>query len=238
MSAVSRSIRSPLSPRLIFDPNAGPLPDTPPEDAETGDPGWRAVPPAIFGFYRDRLSWLALGVTAVVLSYVGGAAMFWFHAILLSEGGPAISWYAHWLLDSTFAFLVLTPALAVIMPLAIWAGAAIVRPGRPRLLLGLYAVIAGGLFALLTTPGPIAHDLIVGRGTWVAKQVTALIGDPNAPLAPVQDYAVPTAMIQQLGAGVAIYLVLTALSALLVRGIVARRRMRMRSVGDRVTIDP
>src|SRR3954447_18486053 len=64
-------------------------------------------------YYREPLSWLALGVTSVILCYGGGAAMFWFHSEHLGEGGPNIPWYVHWLLDSTFGFLVLTPALVL-----------------------------------------------------------------------------------------------------------------------------
>ena len=89
--------------------------------------------------------------------------MFWFHAIALGEGGPAISWYAHWLLDSTFGFIALTPALFLIIPFAAWAAHRLAgdRVGqRPW----LYVALTGGLFALVTVPGPIAHDLFVARG--------------------------------------------------------------------------
>jgi hypothetical protein len=224
-----------LSPRLVFDPDPTSVP-APPGGARTTDggariapraTGWRAVPAALINFYGDRLAWLALGVTSVVLSYVGGLVMFWFHAVELGEGGPAISWYAHWLLDSTFAFLFLTPALAVIIPLAVWAGAMVAGPGRRRAVPWLYAIITGALFSLVTTPGPIAHDLFVGRGTWVADRATELFGDPAAPLAPAQDYELPAALTQQLGAGIMLYLAMTGLSVLVVRAIVTaagRRR--------------
>jgi hypothetical protein len=62
-----------------------------------------------------------LALCAIALTYGGGAAMFWFHAIELGEGGPAISPWPHWGLDSTAGFLGLTPLIAVIVPVAAWA---------------------------------------------------------------------------------------------------------------------
>jgi hypothetical protein len=207
-----------LSPRPIFDPFA-----TVPAVAGIGA-GWRAIPEALRAFYRDRLSWLALGVTSLVLSYGGGLAMFWFHAIELGEGGPAISWYYHWLLDSTVGFVALTPVLAVVIPLAVyWSGivSGLARSFAARM---TYAVLAGGMFAVATVPGPVVHNEFVGRGTWVADRVTAWLGDPSAPLPPVQEYSVSALLSQQLGAAVAIYLVLTLVSMLIVRALMTTRR--------------
>jgi hypothetical protein len=169
-------------------------------------------------FYRDPASRLALLVTALAMCYVGGLAMFWFHAIYLDEGGPAISWVVHWLLDSSFAFVALTPALALIMPFAVWVARA-VAPASGLLIPWLYAAVAGTAFALVTTPGPLAHDLIVGRGTWVAEQVTQAVGDPSSPLTPAADYPPLAAMAQQLGAGVPLYIALMALTVVILRGL-------------------
>jgi hypothetical protein len=200
-----------VSPRLIYDPAAAP--------AETG----RARPVrALLGYYRDPLSWLVLVFTSVVLCYFGGLVLFWYHSVELGEGGPQISWYAHWLLDSTFAFVGLTPPLAVILPAAAWAARALAS--SQQILPWLYAAIAGLLFAAVTTPGPLAHNLIVGRGTWVANQVTAMIGDPSAPLRPAKDYPAVVELGQQFGAAVPLYIVLMGLTVLAVRAAVARRR--------------
>jgi hypothetical protein len=181
-----------------------------------------AAPPltlrAYADFYRDPASRLALLVTTVTMCYAGGLAMFWFHAIYLDEGGPAISWVVHWLLDSSFAFVALTPALAVIMPFAVWVARA-VAPAKKHLVPWLYAAVAGTIFALVTTPGPIAHDLIVGRGTWVADQVTRALGDPSSPLPPAADYPPLAAMAQQLGAGVPLYVALMVLTVVMLRGL-------------------
>ncbi|MFD0742640.1 hypothetical protein ACFQ1L_13130 [Phytohabitans flavus] len=173
-------------------------------------------PRAYVTFYRDPASRLALLVTAITMCYAGGIAMFWFHAIYLDEGGPAISWVVHWLLDSSFAFVALTPALALIMPFAVWVARS-VAPASNHLIPWLYAAVAGTAFALATTPGPLAHDLVVGRGTWVADQVTQAMGDPSAPLPPTADYPPLAAMAQQLGAGVPLYVALMALTVILLR---------------------
>ena len=210
------------SPRIVFDPAAnsaavaiGRL--------RPGVLARRAVR-EYASFYRDRLAWVALGTTTVALCYVGGAIMFWFHSIRLGEGGPAISWYAHWLLDSTFAFVGLTPVLFVLLPLATWAARALAGPSAPHLVPWLYAVICGSLFALATTPGPLAHDLLIGRGTWIATQVTRAIGDPTATLTPAHPYPVLAKLTQQLGAGIPVYVMLTAVSVMVIRGLVTARQ--------------
>jgi hypothetical protein len=177
-------------------------------------------------FYQHRVSWLTLLVTAVALCYVGGGAMFWFHAIALGEGGPAISWYAHWLLDSTFGFIALTPALFLIIPFAAWASHRLAgdRVGqRPW----LYVALTGGLFALVTVPGPVAHDLFVARGTWLADTVTTLIGDPDRPLPPTHSYPIASTLASQFGFAVPTYVLLTAAALILVRWINGRRQRAM-----------
>jgi hypothetical protein len=188
-------------------------------------------------FYRDPVAWVALLITSVLLCYAAGLVMFWFHAEALGEGGPAISWYAHWILDSTFGFIALTPALALIMPIAVWAAAAGTTIA-PRLMPWLYTSVAGVLFALVTVPGPIAHNLIVGRGTWIANQVTQLIGSPGAPPSAVHHYPAIAEMTQQLGFGVILYVVTVAVSLPLIRFAVRPRavfaQLRYRSNADAV----
>jgi hypothetical protein len=174
------------------------------------------------GYYREPLSWLALGITSVILCFGGGAAMFWFHAEHLGEGGPNIPWYVHWLLDSTFGFLVLTPALVLILPLASLVAGSTAGRLAPRAVPAAHAVVAGVVFALVTTPGPVAHDLVVGRGTWVAAQVTRLWGEPGAPLTPVHHYSLLAKLTQQLGFGLPVYVALMVLAVLVIRSIAAR----------------
>ncbi len=58
---------------------------------------------ALRGFYAQPLARRVLLTTSILLTYGGGAAMFWLHAIHRGEKGPAINHWFHWLLDSTLA---------------------------------------------------------------------------------------------------------------------------------------
>src|SRR5439155_8840188 len=113
------SKRISIDARLAFDPTGrataagatGPVPeDSVPSPGSILSPGaaagWavprmRSFQDQLLAFYGDRLAWIALAVSAFIICYGGGAVLFWFHAIYLGEGGPAISPTAHWLLDST-----------------------------------------------------------------------------------------------------------------------------------------
>ncbi|TWP47799.1 hypothetical protein FKR81_31150 [Lentzea tibetensis] len=160
-------------------------------------------------FYSDPIAWVALLITSVLLCYGGGAAMFYVHSIHFREGGPAVSPYVHWALDSTFGWFGLTPVIAVLLPLAV------------RLCRGLpgwaFVLTVGFLFAIITTPGPLAHDLIVARGTPVANVVTQLLGDPSVVLQPPVHYPPLTKMAHQLVAGLPVYVLLSAISYAFVR---------------------
>ena len=58
--------------------------------------------------------------------------------------------------------------LAVILPIAV----TIANRQTGKLSGAYYAMVGGTLFALATVPGPVAHDKLVGRGTWFANQLT------------------------------------------------------------------
>jgi hypothetical protein len=161
-------------------------------------------------YYRDPLAWVALVVFAVLLAYGGGAVMFWFHAIYLGEGGPAISPWLHWLLDSTAGFIGLTPALAIIMPLA----AAVSPGGSAR-----YALTIGTVFAFVTAPGPLLHNALVGRGTWVANHVTALLGNGH-PAAGAPHHIPPIVdMSGQVAVGLPTYIAIAGLALIAMRAL-------------------
>jgi hypothetical protein len=130
---------------------------------------------SIRAFYSRSIGWLALFVTSAFLAYGGGGVMFWFHAVFRGEDGPPIDDLWHWLFDSTLGFLALTPALFFILPLALralsWAR---VKSGRVRA--AAYVVLVGVMFGVVTGPGPLLHNALVGRDTWLAQLAVDLFG--------------------------------------------------------------
>jgi len=165
---------------------------------------WRSRTGALRAYYEDRRAWQRLFLTVLVLFYVGGGAMFWFHAIYRGEKGPPIAPTSHWMLDSTLGLLTLTPAVFLLLPLARWLSG-----GRGR----AEPIFLGGLFALLTTPGPAFHNLIAGEGTPLARLATATLGiDPAvaSKAAPV-DHHVLSEVVLQLAVGLPVYVLLTSL---------------------------
>lgn len=164
--------------------------------------GW----PLIREFYSDRRAWVVLVVTSLFTAYIGGAVMFWTHAIWLKETGPDIPNVAHWLLDSTSGFFGLTPALALILPFA----AQTTRQWR-------YVVTTGTAFALITVPGPIFHDMLVARGTWVADQVTTMMGGQTGPLDEPDKVSVFASIGWQFAIGLPTYILAVALATAVLR---------------------
>lgn len=180
---------------------------------------------AIRDFYRERAAIVALLLCGAVVGYGGGAVMFWFHSIYLKEGGPAISPWLHWFIDSTAGFLGLTPALAVVLPTAAWMVAGrgpSIRPFR-------YALVAGTLLALIAAPAPILHDELIGRGTWLAAQMTDLWGHGHHMTGRPQEVSVVIAMEQQAAVGIPTYV-----AVLWVTVMVARLLARLVIVGRRL----
>lgn len=202
--------------RVLFDPTyrspAQPIPS-----------GWSlpALAQLIRAFYSQRVAWAALAICAAVLVYGGGALMFWYHSIYLGEGGPAISPWLHWFVDSTAGFAALVPALAFILPVA--ARHAWRHPGPAAGLGALratyFALASGTLFALATVPGPVLHDNFVGRGTWFADQLTRMFGDGRT-LPPPHHFAPPVSMSLQLAFALPVYILLMGVSLILIRQMV------------------
>jgi hypothetical protein len=240
LSRLRLSAADPVDPRFVFDPASA--------SAATGLDldlaGSRAIAPVsnsivptslidllrprvaltkITGYYRDRLAWVSLLVTSVILCYAAGLVMFYYHTQMLGEGGPAISWYAHWLLDSTVGFIALTPALLLLLPAATMITKSLAR--NERAVPWLFAVVAGVPFAFLTMPGPLVHDVLVGRGTWLANHVTNMIGNPNAALTASHHYPWDLDLTQQILLGLPLYVVMTRLAVMVVHsGVAAGRR--------------
>jgi hypothetical protein len=169
------------------------------------------------GFYSDRAARLALIVSSLILAYGGGAIMFWFHAIYLQEGGPAISNTTHWLLDSTVGFIGLTPAIALMLPVTAWIATDPAQPFRVRP--AWYAIVGGTMFAFITAPGPLLHNALVGRGTWIADQATAAWGTGQVPVGTPRHFPPLQDMTMQVLAGLPTYIPLMLLCLLVVRGM-------------------
>jgi hypothetical protein len=215
-----------LTARQVFDPAAtptgGPFPIRP-----------RTLVRFYVRYYRAPLAWFGLFVTLVVMAYGGGAVMFTLHAVVLGEVGPAISPMSHWALDSTLGFVGFAPVVALVVPLAAWA--AIRVAGAVRTL--PFALVGGVLFAFAAAPGPIAHDLVVGRGTWLADRVTSVLGgDTTAVVHAHGDSVSQTLSIgSQLAVGVPTYILLMSASLILVR---AALRHRVATVTAAAVLDP
>jgi hypothetical protein len=182
----------------------------------------RACLRMLLAYYREPLGWFGTLMTLAVVAYAGGAVMFVLHAEILGEQGPAISPLEHYALDSTLGFVGLAPLVAVVVPLAAW----LVTSGSGTVRTGPYAVVGGLLFGLATGPAPIAHDLLVGRGTWLADRVTALLS-PSAPhlIAHVHGDGVPQALSigLQIAVGVPAYGLLLLAAVAGARGLTRRR---------------
>jgi MFS family permease len=187
----------------------------------------------VWNFYSDRLGRVALLVTTLFLTYLGGIVMFILHAQLLGELGPSILPVEHWALDSTLGFIGLMPAVALILPLIARYASAPHRPAynvSGRLQTARYALIGGALFALATAPGPIIHDLLVGRGTFLANHVTTVL-NPGAPAMAsmeMSDISPVLSIGSQILVGFPTYALLMWASLIAVRALVrARRRLQV-----------
>lgn len=185
---------------------------------------------ALRTFYSRAEGWLALAVSAVFLTYGGGAVMFWLHAIERGERGPAISDWSHWLLDSTLGFVALSPVLFFVVPFGAWAGGRQATRGDRRRL-WVYIVVVGTLFALMTGPGPLLHNAVAGAGTPVAGLAMRVFGH-DAAVAERSMHAMEhsplTEGLLQVAVGVPVYIGLTWLALCVVR---AWSRSRPRAGG-------
>lgn len=182
----------------------------------------RAGAEAVLAFYRQPLAVAALLLSSLLLSFGGGAVMFYFHAIVRGEQGPAIADAHHWLLDSGLGFVGLTPVLAIILPLGIRAVSRASRFGRQA-----YVLTVAILFTVLTGPGPFLHNQIAGGGTPLARFVTELLGTDAGVAArnlDVHERAPLTEGLLQLAVGLPVYLFFTWLALRALRSAVGFTR--------------
>jgi len=152
--------------------------------------------------------------------------MFWLHAIYRGEKGPSIGYWQHWLLDSTLGFIALTPVVFLLLPAALWTlswqGK---KPGGVRT--GVYVVVVGTLFALVTGPGPLLHNAIAGAGKPLANLATDVFGHDHEIAmrhAEAPERSAFTEGVLQVVVGIPAYALLTLVSIGVVRTVVRGRR--------------
>ena len=191
---------------------------------------WRAAGrwiDMVRGFYGRPIAKLGLLVSAAFLTYGGGAVMFWFHAIVRGEAGPAIDNVHHWLLDSTLGFVALTPVLALILPVAVRHASGI-GGSRSRVRLGVYVGATALAFTAFTGPGPLLHNTVAGAGTPLADLATRIFGENPEMLA--HDMHVARSPLSegllQLAVGLPTYTLCVWLALALVRRSVRTARRR------------
>jgi hypothetical protein len=178
-------------------------------------------------FYQRPVAWLALFVSSAFLTYGGGAVMFWFHAIVRGEAGPAIGNVHHWLLDSTLGFIALTPVLAAILPVALWRTGGGRGPGE-LVRVRVYGAVVAVVFTAFTGPGPLLHNALAGAGTPLARFATRVFGEDMAVAHTVHGHA-PSPLTEgllQLGVGLPVYLTCIWLALHLTRLMVRATRGR------------
>jgi hypothetical protein len=179
---------------------------------------------AVRSFYQRPVAWLALVVSAAFLTYGGGAVMFWLHAVVRGEAGPAIDHVHHWLLDSTLGFIALTPVLAIIVPLAAWRAA-----GDGRSPDSGYILAAATVFTIFTGPGPLLHNMVAGAGTPLANLATRIFGADAAVAARsmhAQSHSAWSEGVLQIVVGFPVYVLCTWFALRFVRFCVRATRPR------------
>jgi hypothetical protein len=158
-------------------------------------------------FYSLRTWQSTLVITAILLCYAGGGAMFYLHAIVMGEQGPAIAPVYHWLLDSTLGFIALTPALFFLIPATHHTLKHHAERHHP------FAI--GAAFAIITAPGPIIHDETVGRGSPGAQLATNFFGRDTAVINPAAHIVTHTVFAEcglQVLVGLPVYIFLSYLA--------------------------
>ncbi|MDP9070571.1 MAG: universal stress protein [Actinomycetota bacterium] len=193
---------------------------------------WHGAMEPFRRFYSQGDAWLALLVSSLFLTYGGGAVMFWLHALHRGERGPAVNDWYHWALDSTLGFVALTPVLFFILPAVLLARGSGSHSGR-RYRRWFPVVLVGGLFTLVTGPGPMLHNAIAGAGTPLADWAVRLFGH-NAEVAERSMHAIEhspvTEGLLQVAVGLPVYTTLTWLALRLLAAMTRRR--------DRSTVTP
>jgi hypothetical protein len=170
-------------------------------------------------FYSQPVGWVALLITSVCLTYGANTVLFWFHAIYRGEEGPPINDVLHWLLDSTLAWMALTPALFFLLP----AGSYLLRRSQNRGSLRsatVYIVLVAVAFGVITGPGPLLHDKVVGASAPLGRLVSEVLPhDPTvaARNATATEHSPLTEGLLQMAVGMPVYILIGLLVVTLLR---------------------
>jgi hypothetical protein len=186
-------------------------------------------------FYSQPVGWAALIITSVILTYGANIVIFWFHAIYRGEQGPPISDVLHWLLDSTLAWVALTPLLFFLLPGALY----VLRRSQSRGSLRkatAYVILVAVAFGVATGPGPLLHDKLVGVYTPLGRLVGDLL--PHDPAVIARNATAPEHSplmegLLQVVVGVPVYIV-AGLLALTVLRALARQSSGLKTDGAQV----
>jgi hypothetical protein len=191
---------------------------SPPVLTEQTEVSRASIAEQVHAFYSQPVGWWALIVTSAILTYAGNSVMFWFHAIYRGEQGPPINDVLHWLLDSTLAFVTLTPVLFFLLPGALYALRRSESRGSGRKA-AAFVVLVGVIFGVVTGPGPLLHDRLVGQYAPVGRLVGRVLPHDPAVMArnaKAGEHSALSEGLLQVVVGVPVYVVagLVALSVL------------------------
>jgi hypothetical protein len=86
----------------------------------------------------------------------------------------------------------------------------------------LFSLVGGVLLAVTTAPAPLFHNNFLARGTWLANELTNLVGsDSYAAPADVHHHeSAVFEMAQQVVAGIPTYVPLMFLALVVARGVI------------------
>jgi hypothetical protein len=172
-------------------------------------------------FYSQPVAWVALMVTSATLTYGGGSAMFWFHAIYRGEKGPPINDVLHWLLDSTIGFIGLTPLLFFLIPGALYTLRRSENRGFRRKV-AAYVLLVGVAFGVATGPGPLVHDRVVGPYAPLGRLVGQVLPHDPAVVArnaAATEHSALSEGILQVVVGVPVYILAGLLALTVLRAL-------------------
>jgi hypothetical protein len=111
--------------------------------------------------------------------------------------------------------------LFLILPAALWILQR-TRQGSRLANTGRYVAVVGAIFAAVTGPGPVLHDLIAGRGTWLARSAQTLFGvDPSVLHRQEVVHSLVSESLWQVALGIPVYIALACLGVVTIRMIAA-----------------